>query len=174
MAIDWDEIRREYAPLVWSVVWRILAHDADALECSQDVFLEAMERSRDTSINNWGGYLRWLAARRAIDVLRRRRRQPESVDVQTLSDQSETASATVEFADLVEVVRLELTRLPTSQAEAFWLVCVEEHSYREVAELMNIKANAVGVLVHRARKQLRQALPHWETDRTDHMTRYPS
>lgn len=64
----------------------------------------------------------------------------------------------VEFEDLVLFVRGELTTLPPQQAEAFWLVCVEERSYQEVADLMAINANAVGVLVHRVRQHLRRVL----------------
>ncbi len=171
MVIDSEEIRHEYAPMVWSVVWRILAHDADALECSQEVFLEAIERSRIAPVDNWGGFLRWLATRRAIDMLRRRQRQPELADMETVAaTPSDSPTSKVEFEDLVNVVRVELTKLPPPQAQAFWLVCVEERSYREVGDLMAIKANAVGVLVYRARQHLRRVLPHWEPERADHLT----
>ncbi len=173
MAIDWEEVRREYAPMVWSVVWRILAHDADALECSQEVFLEAIERSRGLPVDNCGGFLRWLATRRAIDMLRRRKRQPKLADMESLeAGRLESPTAAVEFEDLVRVVRAELASLPRPQAEAFWLVCVEERSYREVADLMAIQANAVGILVHRARQHLRRVLPDWKPERADHSTRH--
>ena len=171
MTVDWEEIRREHAPLVWSVVWRVLAHDADALECSQQVFLEAIERSQIEPVDNWGGFLRWLAARRAIDMLRRRARQPKSADIEAVvAGPADSPTTEVEFEDLVAAVRGELAKLPPQQAEAFWLVCVEERSYREVGDLMAIKTNAVGVLVHRARHHLRRVLSHWETERTEHST----
>ena len=44
------------------------------------------------------------------------------------------------------------------QAEAFWLQCVEEMSQAEIGRQLGVNGNAVGVLVHRARMRLRQAL----------------
>ncbi len=58
----------------------------------------------------------------------------------------------------MERVRSELAHLPDQQAEAFWLVCVEERTYEEVAQQMDVKRNAVGVLVHRARQHMRSKL----------------
>ena len=59
---------------------------------------------------------------------------------------------------LRDLVRGELASLPSPQAQAFWLVSVEQRSYEEVAAQMEIERNHVGVLVHRARKHLQQRL----------------
>jgi RNA polymerase sigma factor (sigma-70 family) len=156
---DWEQVRQAYAPLVWGVVVRILRHEADALDCFQDVFAEAIERDRGAAVANWGAVLRWLATRRAIDTLRRRARLPlVGVDAEPVGSMSSSAEHHASFLELVEIVRRELAVLSNSQAEAFWLVCVEEQSYDEVAEAMGLSKNTVGVLVHRARQHLRTKL----------------
>ena len=48
--------------------------------------------------------------------------------------------------------------MPPNQAEAFCLHHLEEWSYREIAGHLAISVDAVGVLLHRARKRLRERL----------------
>jgi RNA polymerase sigma factor (sigma-70 family) len=157
--IDWNQIRQEHGPLVWSVAWRVLNHHADALDCAQEVFVEAFQRSQKTPIDNWPGFLRWLTTHRALDIARNRRRmrQADSIETVVLTEPDSTDQNVV-FEELIQSVRRELERLSQSQATAFWLANVEEMSYREVATSMQIEVNAVGVLVHRARAHLKQAL----------------
>ena len=145
--------------MVWSTVARILKHREDSLDCCQDVFTEALRCSRRSAVRDWGAFLRWLATRRAIDHLRRRQaRATVSGNVLQVEDLAASATEDVAFNELVEVVRKELGKLPDRQAEAFWLVCVEERSYEEVADQMGIQRNALGVLVHRARQHMRTRL----------------
>lgn len=159
MRVDWEQIRREHAPRMWSIAWRILRHEADALDCCQDVFAEGLERSQKTPIENWGGYLSWLTTCRAIDALRRRKRNPNQVEIEVCGQgQTKDVGSNLEFEELTDLVRSHLSQLPTQQAESFWLVCVEQMSYREVADQTGLSANTVGVNVHRARQYLRKTL----------------
>jgi RNA polymerase sigma factor (sigma-70 family) len=158
---DWHEIRQRYGPLVWSTVYRIVKRHDQALDCYQDVFLEAIERSRERPVQNWPALLRWLAVRRALDRLRKERRaiaHIDSFDEGALHSGGLEPSSDAEFGELVDRVRLEMARLPDRQAEAFWLRCVEEISYAEIAKQMEMDVSAVGVLIHRARNRLRDLL----------------
>jgi RNA polymerase sigma-70 factor (ECF subfamily) len=55
-----------------------------------------------------------------------------------------------------------LVGLPPNQAEAFCLHCLEDWTYREIAGHLGISVDAVGVLVHRARKRLRERLESFD------------
>jgi RNA polymerase sigma factor (sigma-70 family) len=98
----------------------------------------------------------------ALDRLRKRRADAKQValdgDVATLPAGSPGPEALAEWSELLERVRDELARLPGQQAEAFWLQCVEGMSQDEIGQHLGVNANAVGVLVHRARQRLRQSL----------------
>ena len=156
--IDWDKIRETHGPMVWSTVARILKHHDDALDCFQDVFAEALTRGRNP-VTDWGALLRWLATRRAIDFLRQRTRRftvGDNIDHTPATTQPVAQQAV--FEELVDCIRNELANLPDRQAEAFWLVCVAERTYEEVAQQMGVPRNAVGVLVHRARQHMRLKL----------------
>ncbi len=159
---NWPEIREEHGPLVWRTVYRILRNHAEALDCLQDVFAEVIARPPPQTILSWPAFLRWLAVRRALDRLRRRR--AESSRVVPIAETSDFCSSArepqieVEWDELMQRVRHEVRRLPPQQAEAFWLQCVEQMSQTEIGEHLGVTAGAVGVLVHRARQRLRQTL----------------
>ncbi|HUE17306.1 MAG TPA: sigma-70 family RNA polymerase sigma factor [Planctomycetaceae bacterium] len=159
---DWRQIREQHGPLVWGTVYRILANHAEALDCFQDVFTEVLERSSPERIHDWPAFLRWLAARRALNRLRKRQteacRHCTAVEIATLPAASLGPVVQAEWNELFERVRQEVARLPAQQGEAFWLACIEQLSYAEIGRQMELDANTVGVLVHRARKRLRQVL----------------
>jgi RNA polymerase sigma-70 factor, ECF subfamily len=159
---DWPEIREQHGPLVWRTVYRILRDHAEALDCLQDVFAEVIARPPPEEVLSWPAFLRWLAVRRALDRLRRRRaegRRVVSIDEAALCESSANGPPVeAEWNELIERVRSEVARLPAQQAEAFWLQCVEQMSQAEIGRQMGVTAGAVGVLVHRARQKLRHSL----------------
>lgn len=162
--LNWREIRDQHAAPVWTTVYRILKDHAEALDCCQDVFLEAFRRAEKKPVEDWRGLLRWLATRRAIDRLRQRERNNRRLaglpDASAIPDTRPGPVDTAELNELVRQVRRELARQPAKQAEVFWLRCVEQMSYAEIAEQLGLDTNAVGVLVHRAKTRLRRVLLH--------------
>ena len=159
---DWEEIRQRYGTLIFSAAYRILKRHDQALDCYQEVFLEAFEHCEERPVRNWPALLRWIAVRRALDRLRKERRISASVDPEKnaplLRATGGSPSDAKEFRELVDRVRGEVAQLPERQGEAFWLRCVEQLSTAEVAEQLGTDANSVGVLVHRARTRLRDLL----------------
>lgn len=156
MKQNWQKICNQFGPLIWATAFRILKCEDDAVDCYQEVLLHAFEYSQSQKIENWGGYFKLLTTRRAIDLLRKRNRREdynESIDVANVAAQRNEC-----VDELVEALRHEVAKLPPQQGEAFWLAAVEQRSYAEIAEQINVKTNHVGVLVHRARKQLQQRL----------------
>ena len=159
---EWDEVYERHGSLVWATVYRILSHHAEALDCCQDVFAEVFDRGRAGEVREWAAFLRWLATRRALDRLRRNRAETGHLeangDVAVLPAATAGPDARANFRELAERLKLELSRLSPQQAEAFWLLSVEQMSYQEIAEQLGVEVNQVGVLVHRARKHLRESL----------------
>lgn len=165
MVVDWEEIRLQNATRMWSIAWRILQDESDALDCCQDVFAEAIERDKQTPkkpIKNWEAFLTWLTTRRAIDMLRRRNRSSQlsllGVQDVLLIDQLGTAESNLEFAELKDWVLNQLTNMNGQMAECFWLCCVDEMSYLDAAQQLGISPNHVRVNVHRAREFLKNRI----------------
>src|SRR4051812_32794208 len=72
--IDWDDIARQYGPLVWKTVYRLLGTGgADAADCFQETFLTALDYANRQEVRNWPGLLQRIATTRALDTISRRR-----------------------------------------------------------------------------------------------------
>jgi RNA polymerase sigma-70 factor (ECF subfamily) len=159
---DWTTIVDQHGQLVWATAWRLLGNAADALDCYQETFLEAVKVARREPVNNWGALLRHLATARALDLLRARCRQQNRTDAMvnpdTLVSQEADPRQEAEANELAERLRVALAQLPHDQAEVFCLSCLDKLSYREIAERLKLTTNAVGVLLHRARQRLRELL----------------
>ena len=160
--LDWHSIVNDNRQRVWRTVYRLLGNEADAADCFQETFISALLLSRRQEVRNWPALLQRMATSRALDRLRQRIRQngycqtaPEWSAVNSMQPgPDQQAQAT----ELSERLRLALTQLPPKQAQAFSLRFLEDLSYRQIAQQMKIKEDAVGVLLHRARSQLRQLL----------------
>jgi RNA polymerase sigma-70 factor (ECF subfamily) len=103
-----------------------------------------------------------LATARALDLLRARCRERGRIEplAEPAAAPSRDAgpSQIAEAAELAERLRTALAELPSDQAAVFCLTCVDKLSYREIAERLELTTNAVGVLLHRARRRLRELL----------------
>jgi RNA polymerase sigma-70 factor, ECF subfamily len=155
---DWQEIIDRDGKAVWQTAYRIVGNRADADECFQEAFLAALEVSRREEVRNWRALLQRLATARAVDRLRSRYRQGSQQrpdDWDALPGPAPTASQIVEDSELADWLASALASLPLQQAEVFCLHCREDWSYREIAQHLAITVDSVGVLLHRARKQLR-------------------
>jgi RNA polymerase sigma-70 factor (ECF subfamily) len=158
---DWQEILTRDGPAAWQTAYRLLGNRADTDECFQEACLAAVELSRREQVNNWRGMLQRLAAARAVDRLRHRRRaklvaSPSGCDQLEGGDPSPAENA--QEAELAGELRAALGKIPPKQAEAFCLHCIEDWSYQEIALHLSISIDSVGVLLHRARKRLRKLL----------------
>lgn len=158
---DWEEIVRRDGPVVWRTAYRLLNNAADADECSQEVFVAALEVSRREEVGNWRALLQRLAAARAVDRLRercRRRSREQTANWNALAGYEPPPSQGAEEAELSHRLRDALAQIPAQQAEVFCLHALEGWSYQEIAEQLSLSISSVGVLLHRARKRLRELL----------------
>jgi RNA polymerase sigma-70 factor (ECF subfamily) len=158
---DWPEILSQDGPAAWQTAYRLLGNRADADECFQEACLAALEVSQREEVQNWRALLQRLAVARSVDRLRGKKRtglptSPSSL--RQVPDRSPPPARLMEDAELASELRLALGQIAPKQAEAFWLHFIENCSYQEIARTLRISTDAVGVLIHRARKRLRELL----------------
>jgi RNA polymerase sigma-70 factor, ECF subfamily len=70
-------------------------------------------------------------------------------------------SRRMELAEFREALEVALGKLPPRIAQVFKMYEVEERPNREVCDKLKISENNLWVMLHRARKQLRQELASW-------------
>jgi RNA polymerase sigma-70 factor, ECF subfamily len=155
-----DAIVAAHSEAVWRTAYRLLNHYDDARDCHQETFLAAVHLADGGRVRNWQATLLAIATRRAIDRLRVRYRDRETLARWQHLDQpaSELPDTQAQWHELRDLVRRALTSLPPQQAEAFWLRHLEQLTVDEVAEQMAIEPGHVRVLVHRAAEALRDLL----------------
>jgi RNA polymerase sigma-70 factor (ECF subfamily) len=159
---DWSRIVEQHGPTVWNTVYRLLDNEADAADCFQNAFVEALKLSRREAVRNWPGLLKRLATASALAGLRRRYRQSSRVDSvvdgSTPDPKQLEPARAAETDELAEHLCRALAKLDARQAQVFCLACLEGLSYREIAAEMGVRLNHVGVLLNRARSRLREQL----------------
>jgi RNA polymerase sigma-70 factor (ECF subfamily) len=143
--------------MAFEAAWRVLGHAQDTEDAVQDALVDALQLYRRDTVRNWGGLLRQLATRRALDRLRRRRPElpVESEPASPVSGQPEQLAAARELA--VEL-RRAVADLPDRQAGVFSLRYFAELTNPEIATVLGISVEAVGVALSRARTALSRKL----------------
>jgi RNA polymerase sigma-70 factor (ECF subfamily) len=77
--------------------------------------------------------------------------------------ESQSPSRRIELKEFRENLELALGNLPPRIAQVFQLYEIEERPNREVCARMNISESNLWVMLHRARKQLREQLAGWRS-----------
>jgi RNA polymerase sigma-70 factor, ECF subfamily len=154
---DWAAIVREHGRMAFETAWRVLGNACDTEDAVQDAFLCAVRLHARGAVGNWGGLLRHLAARRALDLLRKRHpARPIAPNVPAPRASCPDAAAIA--AERVSLVRQALARLPTREAEVFSLRYFADLPNPDIAELLGIRVGAVAVALHKARARLQAIL----------------
>ena len=159
---DWDAVVGQHVETVRRTVYRLVGNDADAWDCIQETFLEAVKIDRREPIRNWPALLRHLATARALDLLRGRCRQqnrfgPQGEPVQAIGREP-SPSNSAEASELADRLRAAVGRLPRRQAQVFCLSCFEQMTSEEVAQRLGISPTATRMLLSRARRRLERLL----------------
>ena len=159
MEIDWQQLLSEHGPVVWRKLRSLVGNEADASDCYQNVFLEAFRLSKHSCVDDWNALLGRIARMRALDVLRKRYRRDAVMDPAACA--AETFSRlpspedVMQANELSERLRVAIASIAPQQAEAFVMRYIEHLTYDEIAERTDSNRNAVGVMLNRAKRQLR-------------------
>jgi RNA polymerase sigma-70 factor, ECF subfamily len=162
-----DELFQRYRLLAYRVAYRLLGHEADALDAVQEGFIKALTHLEGfegrSSFKTW---LLRVVSNAALDLGRQRgRREILSLDgysngelktLEPLADGDPTLG--IERADLRRLLNKALAALPEAQRQTFVLHADGELSYREVAQVMGISIGTVMSRIFYARQRLRAYL----------------
>jgi RNA polymerase sigma-70 factor, ECF subfamily len=159
---DWDAVVGRNVEIVQRTVYRLVGNHADAWDCIQETFLEAVKIDRREPVRNWPALLRHLATARSLDLLRVRCRQRNRLSPDVTPDRAisrePSPSGSAEASELADRLRVALGQLPRRQAEVFCLTCFEQMTTEQVAERLGIRPSAARMLLCRARGRLHRLL----------------
>jgi len=142
----------KYRSAVFGVSLARLQNFHDAEDVAQTVFVEAFTKL-DTFREpmNLGAWLRTIAIRRSIDLIRTRK---EAVGIEEI----ESEAPDVENSDLREQVLEAIGKLGKAQRETVTLYYINGYSVDEVATMQESPVGTVKRRLHEARKKLKDEM----------------
>src|SRR5213083_2555287 len=174
---DWVEAHGDY---LFNFAIGQLRDAGVAEDLVQETFLAALKaRDRFTGKSSERTWLIGILRHKIYDHLRHAcreravrvdseptRRDEEAWDdavlwMHDVAAESESPSRRLELAEFRANLELALGKLPPRLAQVFQLYSVEERPNREVCAQLNISESNLWVMLHRARKQLREQLSDW-------------
>ncbi len=150
------EMAQAVAAPLYRFVSRLVGQEADAQDVVQHTFTTVIARI-DTfqgSADNLRSWVFTIAYRAAIDVLRGRRRAvPLEVDV--AAEPAEPIDLETPPAD----IRRAFESLAPTDQYLLTLKYQDDFSNGDIASILGLTPNHVGVLLYRAKQNLRKAIP---------------
>jgi RNA polymerase sigma factor (sigma-70 family) len=171
------ELYERHESRAFNLCYRILGSREDAADATQEAFVGVLRRLPQLADREltFGSYLLTSARNACYDLIGRRKRTQPSDEIPESAtpmgggvggggvgfdpgDPEDDPERNVLLEARNEEIRLANLSLPERQREALALRELEELSYDEIAELMDMNRNSVAQLISRARISLRDAL----------------
>lgn len=130
---------------------------AEAEDVVQEVFIKIWNnRSHLSQIGNLEAWCMKLTRNQAIDKLRsKHKRTRQMEDGFDISSQEPTPYAMTATRDQFEQVKQLIAQLPEKMRLVIQLRDIEEMSYKEISDILEMPVNQVKINLFRARKQVR-------------------
>jgi RNA polymerase sigma-70 factor, ECF subfamily len=157
----WEQIVRLHWRKVFNVAYKFVGSHEQAEDLAQEIFLKIF-RSLDT-FDRRANFQTWLISvsrNLCIDHYRSVRKERQTIDRDVAADDLSPASATasplaeLENRDLAGLLRRALQTLPQSLRVAVLLRDLQELSYLEIAERLNLPEGTVKSRINRGRREL--------------------
>jgi RNA polymerase sigma-70 factor (ECF subfamily) len=166
----------EFHQPVYSLVYRIVADACDASDTTQEVFLKVFRGMKhfhgESSLKTWiyriaiheaSNRRRWWFRHKAretsMEPMESRNSESESIAIKdTLVDDADSPFENVAHEEVRARVEEELRKVPEPYRTTVVLRDLEEMSYEQIAEIMEISLGTVKSRLTRGREALRQRL----------------
>lgn len=159
----WGELYREFAPAIFRFCRRTMPAREDAEDATTEIFMKLREKiGHYDSTRPFQAWLYKVSANHCWDMLRKRRirqdLETEGVEDMPLEHPEPSQLEKMVEASSSQDVRDALAKLPARSRMALVLRYYSDMSYDEIADAIGVRRNFVGVVLLRARHQLREAL----------------
>jgi len=160
----WGEIYREMGPAIFRFCRRALPTREDAEDATMEIFSKLWEGklSQYDATRSFSAWLYRVAANHCWDILRRRKirqdKETEDVDDVPLEHPDPNQLDRLIEQKSSEEVRRALDKLGARARMALVLRYYSDMSYDEIADALGVRRAFVGVVLLRARHELRHAL----------------
>jgi RNA polymerase sigma-70 factor (ECF subfamily) len=157
----WEEIVRHHWRRVFNIAYKFTGRHDEAEDLTQDVFLKIFKSLK--TFDRRANFQTWLVSvsrNLCIDHYRSVRKERETIDRDvdagelTPSAPGQSAYAALEQRDRVSLLRKALSELPPTLRTAVMLRDIQELSYQEIADHLNLPEGTVKSRINRGRTEL--------------------
>ncbi len=153
----------DYGRLVKHIVYRMIPNISDREDICQDILIKVYQNlssfRSDSKLSTWIGR---IATNRCLDHLGKKSLPlaDEAFDKATESavDIQKTPDDKTEMAEISDLLKNEIDKLPTVYKTIITLYHLDENNYAEIGKILKMPAGTVKSYLFRARKMLRQQL----------------
>ena len=159
----WGDLYREFAPAIFRFCRRALPTREDAEDATMEIFMKLRDKlSQYDETRSFSAWLYKVSANHCWDLLRRRkiRQDKETEDLENVPLAHPDPSQLDKMIEqrTSEEVRRALDKLGARARMALVMRYYSDMSYDEIADALGVRRAFVGVVLLRARHELRQAL----------------
>jgi len=153
-----------FAPRLQAMIYRMVLDWDETRDVAQETFVSAYQAlSRYDGRGRFQSWLFRIGARKALDLIRKRKHHPESRTARSGEEaerieKEEVQDSTVARSELIEAIERAVGELPDIQRAAFVLAEYEGCGHREIAEAIGGSEKSVEMHLYRARAFLRERL----------------
>ena len=168
-----EELFRRHWPIARRVAFRLLGHEQDAQDATQESMIKALAHLKDfDGRSKFRTWLLRIVTNASIDLGRRRKRRPllglgnngqadgngEANSLPAEPSRDDDPSIDLRRADLRKTLDHALNRLPPNQRQAFVLFAEASLSYEEIAEVQDVPKGTVMSRLFYARSKLQELM----------------
>jgi RNA polymerase sigma factor (sigma-70 family) len=160
-----ESIVEGHQRLVSHVVFRMIQNTADQEDICQDVFLKVYENLRgfqfESKLSTW---IAKIAYNTCLNYLEKKRvplfddLTPEEQTIETVSDCNYGPDQVVEGRETSSLLRNEIEKMPVHYRTILTLYHLDQMSYSEIGETMELPEGTVKSYLFRARRLLKERL----------------
>ena len=159
----WGELYREYAPAIFRFCRRAMPTREDAEDATMDIFVKVRQKlSQYDATRSFRAWLYTVAANHCWDLLRRRklRQDLETGEVENMPLEHPDPGQLEQLVQQCtgEEIRRAMDQRPSRSRMALVLRYYSDMSYDDIAATLGVRRTFVGVVLLRARHQLREIL----------------
>jgi RNA polymerase sigma-70 factor, ECF subfamily len=159
----WGELYREYAPAIFRFCRRAMPTREDAEDATMDIFVKVRQKlSQYDATRPFSAWLYTVAANHCWDLLRRRklRQDLETGEVENMPLEHPDPGQLEQLVQqrTSQEIRRAMDKLPSRSHMALVLRYYSDMSYDDIASTLGVRRTFVGVVLLRARHQLREIL----------------
>jgi RNA polymerase sigma-70 factor (ECF subfamily) len=159
----WGQLYRQYSPAIFRFCRRTMHTQEDAEDATAEIFIKVREKlGQYDATRPFTAWLYTVSANHCWDILRRRRVRQDletgDVDDMPLEHPDPSQLERLMTDSTSHQLRSALEKMPARARMALVLRYYSEMSYDEIAETLGVKRTFVGVLLLRARHQLREII----------------